>query len=94
MLNLRFKEVKLHNFGPYVDAQIMLENKGFCLVTGQNNFDKDNALSNGAGKSFIWSGICYALTGETIGGFHSNLMNINATDDKMSVILDFYTAKH
>ena len=41
-----------------------------------NNYKKDNALSNGSGKSFLWSGICYALTGETISGLRSNLKNM------------------
>ena len=66
MLQLNFKKITLHNFGSYHDTEIDLQNKGFCLVSGTNNCPKDNASSNGSGKSFIWSGICYALTGETI----------------------------
>ena len=82
MLQLNFKKLILHNFGSYADTTIELENKGFCLVIGQNNCSKDNALSNGAGKSFLWSAICFALTGETIQGVRSNLKNINIPDDK------------
>lgn len=83
---LNFKRVILHNFGSYGHAETNLENKGICLVSGRNNYKKDNALSNGSGKSFLWSGICYALTGETISGLRSNLKNINASEDAASYV--------
>ena len=86
---LQFNKVTLHNFGSYGHAELELSSKGFCLVSGQNNYGKDNALSNGAGKSFLWSAICFALTGETINGLHSNLKNINAEDDDSYVTLEF-----
>ena len=50
---LKFKKVILHNFGSYGHAEIDLNNKGICLVSGRNNYKKDNALSNGSGKSFL-----------------------------------------
>ena len=78
---IQFNKVIIHNFGSYGHTEIDLQNKGFCLVTGENNFKKDNALSNGSGKSFIWSAICFALTGETINGLSKNLKNINIVDD-------------
>ena len=74
---LQFNKVILHNFGSYGHSEVQLGSKGFCLVSGQNNYKKDNALSNGSGKSFLWSGICFTLTGETISGLKSNLKNIN-----------------
>lgn len=83
---LNFKRIILHNFGSYGHAETNLENKGICLVSGRNNYKKDNALSNGSGKSFLWSGICYALTGETISGLRSNLKNINASEDAASYV--------
>ena len=55
MLNIQFKKITLHNFGSYSHAEVNLENRGFCLVLGKNNCAKDNAESNGSGKSFIWS---------------------------------------
>ena len=76
-----FEKVIIHNFGSYGHTELDLKSKGFCLVSGQNNFKKDNALSNGSGKSFIWSAICYAITGETLNGLHTNLKNINIEDD-------------
>lgn len=76
-----FDKIIIHNFGSYGHTELDLKNKGFCLVSGRNNFKKDNALSNGSGKSFIWSAICYTITGETLNGLHTNLKNINIEDD-------------
>lgn len=86
---IQFKKVIVHNFGSYGHAELELQNKGFCLVSGQNNYIKDNALSNGSGKSFLWSAICFALTGETINGIKTNLKNINTEDQECYVQLDF-----
>lgn len=86
---IQFKKVIVHNFGSYGHAELELQNRGFCLVSGRNNYLKDNALSNGSGKSFIWSAICYALTGETINGIRTNLKNINIEEQECYVQLDF-----
>ena len=83
---LKFKKIILHNFGSYGHAEVELNNKGICLVSGRNNYKKDNALSNGSGKSFLWSGICFALTGETISGLKTNLKNINVENDVTSYV--------
>ena len=86
---IQFKKITVHNFGSYGHAELDLQNRGFCLVSGQNNYIKDNALSNGSGKSFLWSAICFALTGETINGIKTNLKNINTEEQECSVQLDF-----
>lgn len=86
---IQFKKIIVHNFGSYGHAELDLQNRGFCLVSGQNNYVKDNALSNGSGKSFLWSAICYALTGETISGIKTNLKNINTEEQECFVQLDF-----
>ncbi len=83
---LKFKKVILHNFGSYGHTEVALESKGICLVSGRNKYKKDNALSNGSGKSFLWSGICFALTGETISGLKSNLKNINVDATEASFV--------
>jgi len=85
---LEFKKIILHNFGSYNHAEVDLANKGFCLVTGRNNYAKDNAYSNGSGKSLIWSAICFAITGETINGVRSGLKNINVEENSGYVSLD------
>jgi DNA repair exonuclease SbcCD ATPase subunit len=86
---IQFKKVIIHNFGSYGHVELELQNRGFCLVSGQNNYTKDNALSNGSGKSFLWSAICYALTGETINGIKTNLKNIHTEDQECYVQLEF-----
>lgn len=86
---IQFKKLIVHNFGSYGHTELDLQNRGFCLVSGQNNYSKDNALSNGAGKSFLWSAICYALTGETINGIKTNLKNINVEEADCFVQLEF-----
>lgn len=88
---IQFKKLILHNFGSYNHAEIDLQSRGFCLVSGKNNFKKDNALSNGSGKSFLWSAISYALTGETINGVKSNLKNIFIDENSCytSVLFNF-----
>lgn len=75
-MKITFNTIKLHHFLSFGDAEISLENKGFCLVTGVNKNPKDAAKSNGSGKSTIWNAICWSLTGETAQGLHSNLPNI------------------
>jgi DNA repair exonuclease SbcCD ATPase subunit len=90
---IQFKKVIVHNFGSYGHAELELQNKGFCLVSGQNKYIKDNALSNGSGKSFLWSAVCFALTGETINGIKTNLKNINTEDPECYVQLDFLYRK-
>lgn len=86
---IQFKKVIVHNFGSYGHAELDLQNRGFCLVSGQNNYIKDGALSNGSGKSVLFSAICYAITGETISGVRANLKNINVDEQDCWVQLDF-----
>lgn len=86
---IQFNKVILHNFGSYSHTEVELKGRGFCLVSGKNNFKKDNALSNGSGKSFLWSAICFTLTGETINGLKNNLKNINIEENSCYTTLDF-----
>ena len=96
-MNINFKKITLHNFGSYGHTEIDLTNRGFCLVSGENQYKLDTASSNGAGKSFLWSAICYALTGETIQGLTNNLKNINISENEcwteleVKIDADLYT---
>ena len=92
-MKLKFKKVKLVNFNSYSEAEVYLNDKGFCSVTGKNNYIKDGALSNGCGKSTIWTAICYALTGETINGLTTNLKNVLVDSNECFVELDFFADK-
>lgn len=82
-------KVIIHNFLSYGHAEIDLKDKHYCLVSGVNNVVGDNASSNGSGKSSWGSAICYALTGETIGGLKHNLKNINVPEKECWVKLFF-----
>lgn len=90
---IKFKNLTIHNFLSYGHCELDLTDKHYCLVSGVNNDPRDNAASNGAGKSTWGSAICWALTGETIQGLTSNIKNINASDDACYVSLDFYVDK-
>lgn len=79
-MNIKFQKVILKNFMSFGDAEVVLSDRGYCIVNGVNNCTKDSSISNGSGKSSIWSAISYALTGETIQGLRSNIVNINADD--------------
>lgn len=65
-MKLHFRSIKLINFFSFESAEIILDNKGYTLVSGYNKNTIDGATSNGSGKSAIWEGIIWALTGETI----------------------------
>ena len=87
-MNLYFEKIILHNFASYTHIEVDLTSRGFCLVSGRNLFKKDNSYSNGSGKSMIWNGICFTLTGETIKGIKAGLKN-NLVDEE-----DCYTELH
>ena len=61
---IRFNNIRLINFMSFADEVVQLDNLGYTLVSGKNENTDDFALSNGAGKSSIWEGIVWAITGE------------------------------
>jgi len=88
-MNIEFEKIILHNFLSFGHSEIELKDKGYCVVRGINECENDKALSNGSGKSSIWSAITFALTGETIQGVTTNLKNIYVDEDSCYVTLDF-----
>lgn len=68
MANIYFESISLKNFMSFKEAYVNLNRNGYILVEGINNNVEDNAKSNGSGKSSLFSGICWCLTGETISG--------------------------
>lgn len=67
-MNIKFNSLQLNNFFSYQDARIDFDKTGYTVVVGTNNNVDDNAKSNGSGKSAIWEGITWVLTGSTIRG--------------------------
>jgi exonuclease SbcC len=86
-MKINFKSITLHNFFSFSDATINLENRGYSIVTGENNNAEDLAMSNGSGKSSIWEGIVWTLTGNTIRGCKD--VKNNRLDDGVYTILNF-----
>ena len=90
-MNIKFKKITLDNFLSFQHCEINLSNNGYTLVSGINKNPDDMAKSNGSGKSSIWEGISFALTGETIRGT-KNVTNIYS-DGKCEVTLQFNVDK-
>lgn len=85
-MKIKFKKLLINNFLSIGQGEISLEDKGYTLIEGINNNPKDNALSNGSGKSSIFEAICFCLFGETSKGISSNLKNKN-TGGKLEISL-------
>jgi len=79
-MRIEFERVVIHNFLSIGDADLKLNNNSIVMVEGRNNNELEQSYSNGSGKSSIFNAICWALTGETIQGVSSDVVNIYATD--------------
>lgn len=90
MNHFKFNKLTLHNFLSYGHAQVLLGDRGQCLVSGTNLCQDDKAQSNGSGKSSIWSGINWVLTGRTLAGVANDVKNINVEQNACWVSLDFF----
>lgn len=86
-MRITFNNIRLNNFMSFGDEFVQLDNLGYVLVAGKNECPDDASLSNGSGKSSIWEGIVWALTGETIRG-HKSVVNLFGNDGAV-VTLDF-----
>lgn len=89
-MNIRFKRITMNNFLCFQHEELELENLGYAVVSGINNYKIDNAKSNGSGKSSVFNAISYALTGETLQGLSNNIENVygNKEDCWVQLILD------
>ena len=88
-MRLIFNKIILHNFFSFEDAELNLNDMGYTLVEGRNYCKLDNAYSNGSGKSSIFNGICFALTGETAQGISDGVENIFTDPNDCWVELSF-----
>lgn len=87
-MNIKFQSIHLNNFLSFGDASIKLDRGCYVLVKGENNNTIDNAESNGSGKSAIFDGIVWALTGDTIRG-SKNVCNLYTENGaKVELIFD------
>lgn len=75
-MKINLLNIKIHQFLAFGDAELSLNNRGYCLLTGINHDPRDNATSNGSGKSSLISAICWTLTGETVQEVKTNIANI------------------
>ena len=91
-MKIIFQSMKLHNFMSYQDAEVLLNRKGFIIVSGINNNPEDSAKSNGTGKSSLFSAISWALTGFTVQG-SKDVTNIYLSGTTV-VELNFKLDKH
>ena len=87
-MKLEFKTLTLHNFISFGHTTLDILDDGFIRVSGLNESSDDLANSNGSGKSSLWEGIVWALTGDTIRGT-KQIGNIYG-DDGTYVYLCFY----
>lgn len=77
---IKFDKLELHNFLSIGHAELELNGNGYVLVRGENKNAQDSALSNGSGKSSIWDGLCWCLTGQTMRGGSKDVTNLHAPD--------------
>lgn len=67
-MHIEFRKLVLHNFISFGHSELEFGDDGFIKVSGVNLNPDDSATSNGSGKSSIWEGLVWALTGDTIRG--------------------------
>ena len=86
---IKFKKIILNNFISFDNAELDLSDLGYVSIEGRNYCKLDNAYSNGSGKSSIFNGICFALTGETAQGISKGIENIFSDPNDCWVELHF-----
>lgn len=85
---MKLLRVRINNFLGIAEAEVMLDNRGFVLVEGEN-LDSATTSSNGAGKSSIYEAIYWALFGRTKRGLTGDgVVNRKAKKDCL-VALEF-----
>lgn len=62
---MKLEQLRIENFGPFVEADVKLADRGLVLILGDNQVSTA-ADSNGSGKSFILEAIVWAIYGKTI----------------------------
>lgn len=84
---MKVLSVEIEDFLSIGTARFELDDKGLCLVQGEN-IDNSSAVSNGAGKSSLVDGIMWALYGETArGASTSEVIRHGAKGARVRVLL-------
>lgn len=80
-MKIQFKHIDIENFMSIGQASVDLDKNGFVFIKGINKNKLDNAQSNGAGKSTLINAICWTMTGKTLSGVTTNVVNMFTTGD-------------
>lgn len=88
-MQIIFDHLYLKNFMSVGEGELSLRNNNYCLVKGINHYKKDNALSNGSGKSTWSNAICWCLCGECLNGVSSGVKNLMVPEKECWVELSF-----
>ena len=87
MINVTFKSIDIQSFQSIGKTHINLEQRGIVSVTGVNNYES-NALSNGSGKSSVFSSLFWCLYGKTPEGISDPSNRYNLAECEVSVFFD------
>lgn len=80
-MKIQIKHIDIENFMSIGQASVDLDKNGFIFIKGINKNKLDNAQSNGAGKSTLINAICWSMTGKTLSGVTTNVVNMFTTGD-------------
>lgn len=86
-MTLVMNTIHIENFMSFEFADVSLNDRGFVTVTGRNDNECDNSVSNGSGKSSLWEALLWCLTGDTVRGT-KDIVN-NKSDEGALVELNF-----
>ena len=82
----RLQTLELQNFLSFESAKVDFSRPGIYVIQGYNEI---GGGSNGSGKSTIFAGICFALTGKTPAGLQYEDVRRWATKDPVRVAVTF-----
>lgn len=91
-MSIIFDKIYLNGFLAIGEAEINLHEQGFTLVSGVNQ-ESSVTQSNGAGKSAIFEGIMWTLTGETLRG-STDIINESMKSSGCLCIVEFHDDEH
>ena len=86
-MRLKFKTIQIHNFMSFGDEVFDYSSlSGLTLIKGINHDALNDA--NGCGKTCMWNALIYTLFGQVQDLKNQSLVNRNADDKDMRLVLD------